>query len=61
MLTDKYKIWYRDDSEPDIDDIPEDVKYSNVTLHEFISATEGMTVGETGLRCASGQDEHLPF
>ena len=44
MFTEYYRIWYRDDSGPDIDEIPDKPEYRRFTLEELISATQDLTV-----------------
>ena len=40
----EYVVWYRDDSQPEIDEIPRVPDYRSLTLDELVSATHGLTV-----------------
>ena len=37
-------MWYRDSSEPEIDEIPFGVEMRNLTVEELISSTKGHTI-----------------
>ena len=37
-------MWYRDSSEPEIDEIPDVVWMKNLTVEELISSTRGHTI-----------------
>ena len=46
----EYYVWYRDNSQAEIDEIPEDPDYRVLTLEKLLSATRGCTVTHMCIR-----------